>query len=244
MMFFDRSQGWLAFALAMAWGLLGVSTAGAQQRNTQLGKAVLHEDGTKTETVRDRNKRELLETVFDARRVVISKKRFLLNANGDPTQGIIYDGAENVIAKVEFYFDELGRPIEERCLNTRNQIFRRVFHQYDPSGRPLQPKAFDYAVNAPNMKPATIDFTRRTPPPPAVGQQPAVSMRAPSAAEAAPVVRQPGQRPQVMSVSPASGVRPEAAQQDLYRRQFEQQQAQQQQEERKKRRFFPFGKKD
>lgn len=202
----------------------------------QHAKAVLHDDGTRSESVKDNNKREISETTYDARGIAVSKKIFLLNNNGEATQGVIYDGAGNVIAKVQFYFDDLGRPIEERCVNMQGQIFRRVIRQYDPAGNPLQPQAFDYAVNAPGMRAAPIDFTRTTP-------------NAATANNAtANVAQQPGQSGQIMSVSASSGqvtsttpaVAPQNGTYSSAGQQMPQQQAAPQQEKKKKG-FFNFG---
>ena len=119
----------------------------------------LHQDGSKTETVKDSFKHEMTETIYDARGVVIAKKKFLLGASGDPTQGTIYDGAGNVIATVQFFFDDLGRVIEERCTNTNHEVFQRVIRQYDVNGKPLQPQVINLPVKAPTMRPARVDYT-------------------------------------------------------------------------------------
>lgn len=155
-------------------------------------RVVLHDDGTKTESMKDPVRRQQSETTYDTRGVVIAEKVFHLNENGDPMQGVIYDGGKNLVARVQFYFDDLGRVVEERCVNTRNEIFRRVIRRYDKSGKPLPPEAFDFKVNAPNMKVSTINFT----------EVPAMAPRSPSAppAQAAPL--QAGQTPKIQSVSP------------------------------------------
>lgn len=182
----------MAFSLAIT----AFATASAQQMNYGSplhAKAVLHEDGTRTESVKDVPKREMLDTTFDSRGVAITKKRFLLNAKGDALQGVIYDGADNLLANVQFYFDNLGRVIEERCVNTKGQIFRRVIRQYDPNGKPLEAKAFDYAVNMPQVKAPPINFTKNVPPP-----------NAPATLSAPP--KQPGTAPQIQRASPTNGI--------------------------------------
>ena len=120
---------------------------------------MLHPDGTRTESVKDVTKHEITEIIYDARDVVISKKMFLLNENGDATQGVIYDGAGNPIARVQFFFDDLGRMIEERLSNMQGEVFRRVIQPYDASGQPRKQLAYNYNVKAPTMRPATIDYT-------------------------------------------------------------------------------------
>jgi hypothetical protein len=150
---------------------------------------VLHDDGTRTDSVKDLFKHELTETVYDGRKVVIAKKKFLLGENGNPTQGTIYDGADNVVARVQFFFDDLGRVTEERCTNTQNEIFQRVIRQYDVTGKPLKPQVFSYAAKAPNMGASRVDFTQPSSKP---GSSPG----------SAPV--RPGQSPQIETASPGS----------------------------------------
>ncbi len=174
--------------------LLGGSPLCAQQVKASAvhATATLHTDGTRSEAVKDVIKREMTETTYDSRGIVISKKIFLLNEAGDPMQGVIYDGADNLIARVQFFFDDLGRVIEERCVNPQGEIFRRVIRQYDANGKSLAPKAYDYAVNAPNMKPGRINFTNLVPPPDGGG------------AATSNQVQQPGDAPKIMTVSPRS----------------------------------------
>jgi hypothetical protein len=168
------------------------ATSAAAQRVTGIAvnaRTVLHPDDTKTDSTKDPIKLQQTEKTFDARGVVIAEKVFILNQNGDPTQGIIYDGAGNLVARVNFYFDDLGRVVEERCLNSKAEIFRRVIRQYDKSGRALPPQAFDYKVNAPHMTSGTIDFTNMPKLPPK-GSSPDQ------------IPTQPGQSPQVESAAP------------------------------------------
>jgi hypothetical protein len=152
-------------------------------------RTVLHPDGTKTESTKDPIKLQQTEKTYDTRGVVIAEKIFVLNQNGDPTQGAIYDGRGNLLARVMFYFDDLGRVVEERCVNTRGEVFRYVIRKYDRSGRALPPKAVDIKVNAPNMSTATLDFTNMPKLPPK--QDPN---------SAAP--QQPGELPQIESAAP------------------------------------------
>jgi len=211
------SLRWLTAATACF--VLAISAASGQQLISSKvhGKATLHEDGTRTESVKDTTKREMSDTTYDARGVAVCKKTFLLNENGDAIQGVIYDGAGNLIARVQFFFDDLGRVVEERCVNTQNQIFRRVIRMYDPAGKPLPPKAFDYEVNAPNMRAATMDFTKRTSPS--------------TAPEPVAATSDGTQTPQIMTVSPRTGARIPATA------------APAAEAEKKKKGFFGFGKK-
>ncbi|HEY2573769.1 MAG TPA: hypothetical protein VGH65_06860, partial [Verrucomicrobiaceae bacterium] len=85
--------------LAVALPLRGSPPGATKVSST----STLHTDGTRTDSVKDLFKHEMTETTYDARKIVIAKKKFLLGENGDPTQGTIYDGADNVIARVQFF---------------------------------------------------------------------------------------------------------------------------------------------
>lgn len=183
------------FLAMVCWCCVAVLFAPASARAQRItgpsvnARTLLHPDGTKTESIKDPSKLRQTEKTFDERGVVIAEKIFVLNQNGDPTEGAIYDGRGNLVARVIFYFDDLGRVVEERCLNTRGEIFRRVIRQYDRSGRPLSPKAFDYKVNAPHMAASTLDFTNMPKLPP---------KQDPSSLPP----QQPGQAPQIESAAP------------------------------------------
>lgn len=182
-------------ALALCVLLAASVPARGQANSTKVSSTVtLHDDGTRTDSVKDLFKHELTETIFDARQIVIAKKKFLLGDNGDPTQGTIYDGADNVIARVQFFFDDLGRVSEERCTNNQNEIFQRVIRQYDATGKALPPQVLNYPVKAPNMRPAKVDFT----------QSPPARSSRPGAVPANSAPARAGQSPQIETVSPGS----------------------------------------
>lgn len=188
---------WRELLLASGLLLFACPLQAQQIKTTQIyAKGILHEDGTRTDSIKDVQKRETSETTYNANNVVIAKKVFILNENGDPLQGIIYDGAGNLIARAQFFFDSLGRITEERCINPQGEIFRRVIRQYDASGKALPTRAFDFAVNAPAMKPAVMDFTKMVP---GAGHESGTTSMQP---------KQPGQKPQITTASPRSTAKP------------------------------------
>lgn len=123
-------------------------------------KTTLHPDGSKTESVRDPNTRELTEITYDANNVVTMKRKYLLNEQGQPSQGLIYDGADNLQARAQFFFDQFGRMQEERLLNLQGEVFQQTLYEYGADGKPKKPKVINYNVRTPTMKPSTIDFTQ------------------------------------------------------------------------------------
>jgi hypothetical protein len=183
------------WVLMISLAVAGAESCGMAQFMSNIpsvdARALIHTDGTRTDMMKDPLKHQMTETTYDARGVVISKKMYLLNENGDPTQGQIFDGAGNLIARVQFVFDNLQRLSEERCVTLQGEVFRRVLHQYDSEGKALPLKAMDYKVNSPSMRTATVDFTH--------------SRRSPQAVPASTEPVQPGSAPQIESVSPTTG---------------------------------------
>ena len=165
------------------------------------GKAVYYPNNTRVDSVLDRVKKETTEITYDSREVMISKKVYLLNDQGMPTQGVIYDGVGTFTARAQYYYDDLGRMIEQRMFNTRGEIFQRTIFQYGSDGKALPPAVYKMNnVAAPSMKQATIDFT---------GTKAAGKNANPSAAAQAPPraqIVQPGQTPLIMTLSPRTGV--------------------------------------
>ena len=128
-------------------------------------RALYHKDGMRTESVRNPETRELSETVYDPRGVVISRRLYLLNERGQVAQGNIYDGAGNLIARAQSFFDEFGRAKEDRLLNLQGEVFQQTIHEYGADGKARKPKVVNFNTKTPAMKPALIDLTGSTPPP-------------------------------------------------------------------------------
>lgn len=128
-------------------------------------RTVYHQDGTRTDSLRDPSTRELTEVTYNANKVVISRRLYLMNERGQVTHGSIFDGAGNMVARAQVFFDEFGRTKEDRLVNLQGEVFQRTIHEYGPDGKPLKPKVINLGVNAPNMKPAMIDFTQGNPAP-------------------------------------------------------------------------------
>jgi len=135
-------------------------------------RTVYHQDGTRTESVKNPETREFSESVYDARGVVISRRLYLLNERGQVVQGNIYDGAGNLVARSQSFFDEFGRPKEDRLVNLQGEVFQQTIHEYGADGKAKKPKVVNFNVNTPNMKPAVIDFTGAPPPTGGMGVPP------------------------------------------------------------------------
>lgn len=127
--------------------------------NVVKGKTIIHNDGTRTESVSDPNTRQLEQRTFDGNNVLILRRLYSLNDRSLPVMGNIYDGAGNLQARSQSFFDAFGRLQEERVSNLQGEVFQQILHEYDSKGDAKQPKVINYKVNSPTMRPALLDLT-------------------------------------------------------------------------------------
>jgi len=122
-------------------------------------RTAYHTDGTYTESIQDPFTREQRETTYNAQKVKIAERIYLLNERGLPVQGNVYDGRGQLKARVQVLFDSFGRTSEQRMMNLQGEVYQRIIFEYDAKGKALPPKSINYNVASPDMKPATIDLT-------------------------------------------------------------------------------------
>lgn len=153
------------------FALLGFASALAQNAplsssSSIRAKSTYHPDNSHSETIVDKSTNELTESTFSATGALISKKHFLLNERGLPTQGRVYDGRGNLVARSQVYFDEYGRAKEMRSFNLQGQCYQQVIYEYGADGKPKQPKVINVNPGlAPSIKPGVVDFTQAGPAP-------------------------------------------------------------------------------
>lgn len=158
---------------ALLW--LVAVTAGAQpSASTPISaKSTYHPDNSHSETVLDKTTNELTEATYSAGGALVSKKHYLLNERGLPTQGHIYDGRGNLVARSQVYFDQFGRAKEMRSFNLTGQCYQQILYEYGTDGKSKPPKVVNVDPRAaPTIKPGLIDFTQDTPAPGQYAQQP------------------------------------------------------------------------
>lgn len=149
-----------------------------------IARSTYHPDHSHTESVVDKTTNELTESTFNASGALISKKHYLLNERGLPTQGHIYDGRGNLVARSQVYFDEFGRAKEMRHFNLQGMCYQQIIYEYGSDGKAKKPKVINVDPRAaPSIKPGVIDFTQGVPP---SGMVPAPTAQ-PQAPTAAPV---------------------------------------------------------
>lgn len=146
--------------------------AGAQSSSSTASKAPImakstyHPDNSHSETVLDKTTNELTESTYSAGGALLSKKHYLLNERGLPTQGHIYDGRGNLVARSQVYFDEFGRAKEMRSFNLNGACYQQIIYEYGADGKAKQPKVVNVDPRlAPTIKPGVIDLTQNTPAP-------------------------------------------------------------------------------
>jgi len=122
-------------------------------------RTAYHTDGTYTESIQDPFTREQRETTYNAQKVKIAERVYLLNERGLPVQGNVYDGRGQLKARVQVLFDSFGRTSEQRMMNLQGEVYQRIIFEYDAKGKALPPKSINYNVASPDMKPASIDLT-------------------------------------------------------------------------------------
>lgn len=131
-----------------------------------VAKSTYHPDNSHSETVVDKSTNELTESTYNSAGALVSKKHYLLNERGLPTQGHIYDGRGNLVARSQVYFDEYGRAKEMRSFNLQGQCYQQVLYEYGADGKAKQPKVINVNPGAaPSIKPGMIDFTQGAPAP-------------------------------------------------------------------------------
>lgn len=110
----------------------------------------------------DKATNELTEATYNAGGALISKKHYLLNERGLPTQGHIYDGRGNLVARSQVYFDEYGRAKEMRSFNLQGQCYQQVIYEYGADGKAKPAKVINVDPRAaPTIRPGVIDFTKQ-----------------------------------------------------------------------------------
>ena len=174
--------------LVLLWLTSASAQPAAPVATPIFARSTYHDDKSHTESVVDKTTNELTQATYNAGGALISKKHFLLNEQGLPTQGHIYDGRGNLVARSQVYFDEFRRAKEMRSFNLQGQCYQQVIYEYGSDGKAKPPKVINVNPSAtPSIKPGVIDFTQTTAPP---GQ--ATPQQGPNTApQPAPAVEQP-----------------------------------------------------
>lgn len=140
---------------------LGAMAREVKKPSSANARTVYHANGTYTESVQDLSVREQNEWTYSEQKVLIARKKYLLNEQGLPLQGNIYDGRDELKARAQFLYDEFGRLAEQRMFNLQGEVFQTITFPFDSNGKALPPKSQTFNVSMPNMRTGVIDFTQQ-----------------------------------------------------------------------------------
>ena len=168
----------------LLWVTSAVAQPAAPAGTPIVAKSTYHPDNSHSETIVDKTTNELIESTYNAGGALVSKKHYLLNERGLPTQGHIYDGRGNLVARSQVYFDAYGRATEMRSFNLNGQCYQQVIYEYDAKGVAKKPKVVNVDPRAaPSIRPGVIDFTNTAAPGQMAPQQQAAPTPAPPQTE-------------------------------------------------------------
>lgn len=133
---------------------LVLSSIGALLANPLVvAKTILHDNGFKTESVRNPGTKVLEEKTYNRKNILIARKVFELDSEGRALRGLVFDTKKKLIGRIQFGFDEFGRMEEERTWNAHNKLIKRLIYRYDKEGKRSRPMAFHYGGDEKFAKP-------------------------------------------------------------------------------------------
>lgn len=108
---------------------------------------VLHDDGTKTVTVTDPDKKTSEASTYTANDKLIEKIVYTLNDQNQPVTGIVYTKTGVPAFKASYKHDALNRVTEEDDYTMDGQLIRRFTYDFTADGRVGAIHAFDAQGN-------------------------------------------------------------------------------------------------
>lgn len=109
---------------------LKVSVVRAQEVEGGEGwsRIIRHPDGTLTKSIKHTDKHEIFEEKYDAGKVLVAKRRFLMDAQDRLLSGTIFDAKGRKLATIMYGYSKQTNTInEERMLNAKGQVVQRKF---------------------------------------------------------------------------------------------------------------------
>jgi hypothetical protein len=146
--------------------LAGVSGGLAQDEgsdNAIHAITTLHEDGTKTVTITDPDKRTSEASTYDARDKLIQKIIYALDDNNRPATGVVYAKDNSPVLKTVYKHDDMNRLSEEDDYTMDDQLIRRFVYEFGPNGKVSRIRAFDAQGNELQQSPARKDVRQSLP---------------------------------------------------------------------------------
>lgn len=115
-----------------------------------------HKDGSRTESRKDGDKKEIHELTYNKDGVLAYKRIFLTDSKGRSRRGYILDGKLNPLGSIEFGYDPTtDQLVEERQYNKEAKLIRRLFYPGSLKDPRFSKRfvAFNYDPSNPGAKP-------------------------------------------------------------------------------------------
>lgn len=113
------------------------------------GRAIHHSNGTYTESRQDIRTNTLEQITKSKNGTRLQRRMIVLNAQGNPSEVMIYDGRDQFKYRGIQVYDALGRFAEEQIYDTAGTLIRRKVQEYNPQGQMLPMRSWDYVTNVP-----------------------------------------------------------------------------------------------
>ncbi len=109
--------------------------------------AILHSDGTRTETTTNLEANTSEEKKLDAKGKQISRVLYQLDEHRLPTGGSAFNARDQLIYRFEYGRDPFGKVVEERKFTPAGALAQRLVYHYNPQGRVSRVEAYDAQGN-------------------------------------------------------------------------------------------------
>lgn len=108
---------------------------------------VLHEDGTKTVTITDPDKRTSEASTYDGRDKLLQKIVYTLDDNNQVASGVVYTPDNRPVYKSAYKRDDSNRISEEDDYTMDDQLIRRFVYEFGADGKVARIRAYDSQGN-------------------------------------------------------------------------------------------------
>ena len=96
---------------------------------------IIHDDGTRTETIADVDSRSLETKTYSASQKLTERCVYTVDEQGRAVEGVVYNAKDTIISRVAFQYDAQGN-VKEKLEKTPNGILlKRIVYIQDPTGR-------------------------------------------------------------------------------------------------------------
>jgi hypothetical protein len=131
--------------------------------NTIHAITTLHEDGTKTVTITDPEKRTSEAATYDGRDRLLEKIVYALDDQNQVTSGVVYTAANKPVFKTSYKRDDANRISEEDDYTMDDQLIRRFVYEFGANGKVSRIRAYDSQGNEMQQSDARKDQRQSLP---------------------------------------------------------------------------------